>query len=297
MYFKAKFYSAKVPIELGKNTSDVVFDLKQYLSGYHGYSKRSNFANFTNLIEFSQISNVLHVLLGARPAPSKRESFHHRCEYIDSIAKNALIKIHTPMIYLDKNGKEHPILEMTQGKKSIYNSHSSQAVYCASDKNIYQGFLTWSSLKKKFYYYFPEKYNKIINTFEEVSGLKNISSKYTLVGFLEEMMKDENKWECIKTLSKEVKCGALLLNNIGSFTASNATNLATLTINTNPVYKVSLDGEIIFELNDTDAKVLLNGNKMATFLDSGFLEIVEMFYEIDIQDEVENGFKLVKNLN
>ena len=299
LYIKAKFTSAKVPIELRKKTTDVVFDIDAFLSGRAksdvSYQKRTNFADFNNLIEFSQISNVLHVLLGARPAPSKRKSFHKRCDYIDNIAKKSLIKIETPTIYVDKKGKEHPIIEMTQGKKATWNSHASQSIFSNTDNNIYKGFLTWSSLKKKYYYYFPDTYNKIISKFEEISGIKDIPSKYTLVEFLEHMKLTQNKWEQIMELSKDIECSALMLTNIGSMTASSKNNLATLTINTNPVYKISLDGEIVFVFdNDNDAYNMLNGNRMATFLDGGFIQIVDVMYDFNESNYInfKNFYKI-----
>ena len=206
----------------------------------------------------------------------------YEAEYIDNIAKKSLIKINTPTTYFDKNGKEHPIIELTQGKKSVWNSHASQSIYSNSDTNSYQGFLTWSYLKKKFYYYYPEVYNKIISKFEELSGINNIQNKYTLIEFLEELKNDTDKWNEIIKLSKEIECAPLRLLYIGSFNSSNKTNLATLTFNTNPVYKLSLDGEIIFIFdNENDAYNLLNGNRMATFLDGGFIQVIDMLYEMD----------------
>lgn len=303
-YLKAKFYSAKIPLKFKGGKTDMVFDLNMYLSARGSdisHRKRTNFADINNIIQFSQVSNVLHVLLGVRPAPSYRESFHHRYDYIDNIAKKTLIKIESPTTYLDKNGNIVPITEFSQGKKNAYDSHAAKMYHSYGKNKTYNGFLTWSSLKKRYYYYFPEVYNKIINTFEKVSGETDLSSKYTLIEFLEEMSEDSNKWSKIKDLVHEIEkikgirgCSQLLLNNIQSFNSVSKTNLSALTVNTNPICKICLNGEMIFCIeNEVDLKNILNGNKMAKFLDNGFLEIVDLFYEIDEDFELQNGFKRI----
>ena len=303
-YLKAKFYSAKIPLGIKSGKTDMVFDLNMYLSGRPSdasHCKRTKFADTVNLIQLSQISNVLHVLLGARPAPSNRESFHHRCDYIDNIAKNTLIKVESPTTYINKDGKEILITELTQGKKNAYNSHASNSVYSYGKDNTYKGYLTWSSLKKKYYYFYPEVYYKILSEFESISGETNLSSKYTLIEFLEKMKEDDDKWNRVKELVEYIKsvkglkdCSQLLLQNIHGFNTVSQTNLAALTINTNPIYKLCLNGELIFSIEDeNDFNNILNGNKMATFLDGGFLEIVDIFYDLNEEFELENGFKKI----
>lgn len=286
-YIKFKFISAKVPIinklePKGKSINDHISDWSIInKKGQMLFKRREKLADYNDLIHFSQISNAIHVLLGARPAPSMRETLLKRNEKIDEIASNVLIKIDTPVSFVDKFGNNRPILEFTSGKKIPWESHSQNIV------------LTWSVIKRKFFYK-ENKYKQFISILEEISGLANISKQYELFTFLNILKQDEKKWNEYCNRIKEFECSALMLNSIDSIGKNNGKyNLAARTINTNPVDKIAIDGEIIlYNVKSETINDFFSKNQYSTFLDGGLLKIIEYDNEdIDIEEQISNGFK------
>lgn len=292
MYIKVKFESAKLPIgrsdyviELHPDGKDIFFDVK----------KREKFVDIENIIEFSQVSNLLHVLLGARPVPSKRKAFYKRNEKIDEIVNECLVKIDTPVLYKNiKNGKEFPVVEFTQGKKSHYRSNAGNMYYSISDSNKWiEGFITWSYLYKKYYFNNKEKYNDIIKSFEEISGLtfQELKEKYTLSDFILEMHK--NKKSEFEKIIKKYKLNSFISNS-SSFNDANLPGMAGLTINTNPNEKIRIDGEILYKITEDMYDVIMSGNKMATFMDSGMAKVIGTKIkdeDINIEEYIQNDYK------
>lgn len=303
MFIRCKFSSGKVAF----NKKDFVISFNQK-NGVVTNEKRTIFADPSNLISFSQISNALHVLMGVRPAPINRETFHKRNDYIDDMAKNAWIKIDNKYSYINKDGKECYYYEFTQGKKSPWNSNSSNSLVsneACDNLPIIGGFVTWSSFRKRYYYLNRKKYDDAITTFEKLSGMSfiEIKEKYTFYAFITHLLKNPNNLEELQKLGERIDFKNITnLDCASSFTnAGCKTNLAILTINTNPTDKITLNGEVIYEINDEDViNALYVGNKMATFLDGGMIEIIEISDYITFGDEylkkdvlIENGFRLV----
>lgn len=286
------------------SSSKVAFNEKDRVVGG---DVRTNFADPSNLISFSQVSNALHVLMGARPAPVNRETLHKRNEYIDDLANNAWVRVDNKYSYINKDGKEKYYYEFTQGKKNYWKSRSELVTNEVGEKNnaVVKGFLTWSSLRKRYYYLNRGRYDDIISTFERLSNMPftEIKSKYTLYGFVKYLLTNVENHKELTDLGQRVKFDKFAkFNDVSDFNAPGCkTNLAILTINTNPTNKISLNGEIIYEIDDEDAiNTLYSGNKMATFLDGGMIEIVEIGDNITVDDDYlekedlkENGFRLV----
>ena len=293
MLIRCRFSSSKVAF----NEKDRVID----------GDVRTNFVDPSNLISFSQVSNALHVLMGARPAPVNRETFHKRNEYIDDLANNAWVRVDNKYSYISKDGKECYYYEFTQGKKNYWKSRSELVTNEIGEKNdaVVKGFLTWNSLRKRYYYLNRDRYVDIISTFERLSNMSftEIKSKYTLYGFVKYLLTNSENYKELVDLGKRVKFDKFAtFKDASDFNSPGCkTNLAILTINTNPTYKISLNGEIIYEIEDEDAiNTLYSGNKMATFLDGGMIEIVEIGDSITVDDDYlekedlkENGFRLV----
>ena len=289
MYIICKFTSSKV-----------AFNTKDYVAEYDTKTmkveseKREQLADPSNLISFSQISNVLHVLMGVRPAPVNRKTFHKRSNFIDDLANNSWVKITNKYSYVNKDDKECYYYEFTQGKKSPWNSNVKGVTNCITDNTpITKGFLTWSSLKKKYYFLEREKYDDVIKTFEKITGssYNELKKKYTLIELITDLASKPDTKKELDKLGERIKYSGLSnLKTYESFnSAGSMSNLAILTINTSTTYKISLDGEIVFEINDDDViDTLFSGNRMATFLDGGMVEI------IDITDDfINDGYKLI----
>jgi hypothetical protein len=300
MFIRCKFTSAKVSF----NNTDYVleFDKKEKKVRH---KERTKFVDPSNLISFSQISNVLHVLMGARPAPINRETFHKRNAFIDNLAEKSWVRITNKYSYQNKDGKECYYKEFTQGKKTAWNSNSSSSYFTnetGDNLPILKGFVTWSTFKKKFYFSKKENYIDAIETFERLSGMSfnEIKTKYTLYEFLVYLLSDPKNEVELNKLGERIDYKNITkLETISN--SGNKNNLAILTINTNPTEKITLNGEIIYEIYDEDViNTLRYGNKLATFLDGGMLEIVEIDEYINIDDDYiskdelpDYGFKLI----
>lgn len=300
MFVKCKFTSSKVPF----NEGDFVAEFDK-VENKVKHTKRTIFADPANLISFSQVSNALHVLMGVRPAPINRVTYHKRNDYIDSLANNSWVRVTNSYSYISKSGKMCYYKESTQGKKIPWDSNISNALITnvvGDNLPLKKGFVTWSIFKKRYYYYQRELYNDAITTFEKLSGLsfETIKSKYTFYEFITYLISDPKKEEELKKLGNRINYKNITkldtLSNAGS-----KTNLGILTVNTNPTDKITLEGEIIYEINDKDViNHLLCGSKLATFLDGGMLEIVEIEDYINIDDEyitkeelIDYNFKLI----
>jgi hypothetical protein len=282
MFVKCKFLSAKIPLEIGENVK----------------------------ISFEHISNVLHVLLGVRPAPSKRTSPHKRSEYIDNLANNAWLRINNKFSYISQSGNECYYQEFTQGKKMPWNSNASNMFVTnewGDNLPKIQGRLTWNSLKKRYYYVMEEQYNDIISTFEKISNMniKEIKQKYSLYQFLYEYSKNEDNAKELEELGKRIKFTNLINFKDSAYfvNAGSPTNFAKLTINTNPTQKVTINGELIFNIKDKEIIDILkyHSTQHAKFLDGGLLKIEEIEEWLNIDGEYleeseleEYGFKQYK---
>lgn len=270
-------------------------------------------SDLDNLVHFSHISNVVHVLMGQRPVPSKKVTIRKRNNHIDDIASNGLFKItNVPFVtYIDKEGNEKKSFykEATQGKKCFYNSNSKIKTY-DKDRTAIDGYITWDYLHKRKFY--SEKSIEFTNRLKEIGkelGYQNVEKNISLVDFLYDVRKNEKyQAELVELASK---CGLSspignYIENEGkkgnSFNNCASSNLSAVTINQYLLYKVGVDGEVVLFMNDEDASVIENGTKVATFLDGGLAKVksISNIYEDDIEDFVdgytEKGFINIKDL-
>ena len=88
---------------MGKSTSPHLERDKNIIGEY--VKNDQNFGHdVTNPIPYTLLSNVLHVLCGEIPVPTKRQSLFQRIPILDEIAKNSFVKYNTPLFF-DKFGK------------------------------------------------------------------------------------------------------------------------------------------------------------------------------------------------
>lgn len=300
------FNSVKLPVVIKKTTDKI--------NEFGKCADREKCINYLDPIHIThkQISNILHVLCGCRPSPSYRDCLHKRLDFIDDVAKTALVKIDNETTYMTKGGELRYCSEFTDGKKIPYDSHASNA-YRTVNKNDESivGVLTWNVLYKRYGITKKEKYNRIISAFETTYGktIEEIKEEFTFFDFLTELRKEKyDKEELINVLTEE-RCTPIIdviQNNgkkltAGGLTSNGGQNLATLCINTNPLKKVTINGKLVFnidETNETQKKVydaILNGTKSATMFDGGLVTLKESsiddFYEDDF---VSDGYKKVE---
>lgn len=304
------FKSAKLPLKLKfKETTDKINEMGVIKDREISIDSESPI-----WISYENISNVIHVLCGCRPAPTYRYSVHKRISQIDDIAKTAYYCIDNNICYYTKNNEKRYIKEFTEGKKISYDSHASNMFRTVSSTGVtVKGFFAWSGLYKRYGIFKSEAYNELISCFEKLYGenIQNIKKKFTFIDFLMELRNDKYNKEELYPLLENIKCTpikAFLEGNDNSFTHSlhNNTggNLNALCINTNPTHKVSLDGKIVFFIDENDdfqKKVLdsiMNGTRHSTFFDGGLVSVESVSpEEIDEVTLVSEGYAKVELLN
>lgn len=304
------FKSAKLPLKLKfKETTDRINEMGVIKDREISIDSESPI-----WISYENISNVIHVLCGCRPAPTYRYSVHKRISQIDNIAKTAYYCIDNNICYYTKNNEKRYIKEFTEGKKISYDSHASNMFRTVSSTGVtVKGFFAWSGLYKRYGIFKSEAYNELISCFEKLYGenIQNIKKKFTFIDFLMELRNDKYNKEELYPLLENIKCTpikAFLEGNDNSFTHSlhNNTggNLNALCINTNPTHKVSLDGKIVFFIDENDdfqKKVLdsiMNGTRHSTFFDGGLVSVESVSpEEIDEVTLVSEGYAKVELLN
>lgn len=304
------FESAKIPLELGKESTDVTNEF-----GYRKEGKRTNFASIKDnpiRITYKQISNVLHVLCGCRPVPSYRKSFLKSVPVIDEIAKTAYIKFANSTTYTTKDGETKYCIEFTEGKKLPWDSHAKIKTYNKDKTICVNGYITWSLLYKRYGIYRKESYDELLRLFAKTYGdtIENIKKKYSLLDFLIELSKDIydkaelvdyfNSFKCtamVNILNSKGDEKVIRTSNFSVFNTNQADNLAALCINTNPTYKICLSGEVCLFIDDQDEKQrdvlyeMLNGTHYATFLDGGYVHNLRCDnYEISDYELLNDGF-------
>lgn len=256
-----------------------------------------------NIIHVNHIINALHVMLNARPVSFKSGNSNRLSKKIINIVENGII--HYDNIFKGnitfKNGDTKVIFnnEFTQGKKIARDSNRNGLLTIATNGEMYNFILTWSSLKKKAYYspQYQEVYNIIIN-FAEKKGLENVKKNYSLIDliiFLRDNYDDfSQQFNNIEDISPIVNVLNKNSGN-GSINAIKSPNLAGLGNINAPTPKVSVDATIILFMNDDDAERLLNGKRYATILDNGFIYLANDSNNNIINDV--RDFNVIENVD
>lgn len=132
-YMMLSFKNAKLlPKDI--KTKDVVANLSVSSKGklIFTHSKRAEKLNscFKEPITVHQVSNMLHTLIGERPAPSFRTTFYTRNNEVFELANNSFIKINSPKTEKTVKGElvETFIEETIKLDKASWNSWSKPSV-------------------------------------------------------------------------------------------------------------------------------------------------------------------------
>lgn len=308
-YIKISFKSAKLFIEKKVGT-DFVSDISTYFSK-ENYMQRGtdntiliNVNDILNVpIGFEQVSNMLHVLLGVRPVPSKRATIHKRLDIIDNIVKESWIRIDNQYYTINKNQDKKLITEFIQGKKIPKNSNAKGVSFLTKNGDKIDGYITWGKLFQSFYYHDNEKYNRILTLFKELYGNDNFQKDYSLIDFLLFLSEDENKRHILSNFFKENNLTPLAyivsheFDKAGSFNNADKKqkgyNLGKLQNNKSVKTIVTFDGEIVFKMNKELTDIIINGTRNATLLDGGHAKYIEKYdiMELSEEDLDNEGFK------
>lgn len=289
---------------------DYVFDIKhpKYINRKEHDLAKNTILPFPNkdieayehLIRMEQVSNMLHVLSGCRPVPTYRYTLRKRIKEIDELAINSWYKLDCQPFYETKNGK-YLFLEFTQGKKWIKNANRPDLRTVSSNGIVFEAYVTWGELYRKYYFSDNEKYNLILSKFKEWYGKDSFKVDYSLVDFILKLSEDPKIKSEIIEFSKQIQCNDLALvaqkitkglsfNHISGDDSTNF-NLARKSINVNVVKKITLNGYIKVPIdNNTNLfKEIVNGVRCANFLDGGIASIVGI--DPDTSDDLDESLK------
>lgn len=256
-------------------------------------------------IGFEQVSNMLHVLCGVRPVstfkvnPFKRK----RLEVIDSIAKNAWVKIDN-IYYTEKDGKKKPIGDFTQGKKFVHDANRKDLSSPLGNNKFVEGsYITWGTLWKKYYFSDKDKYNRIISQLKTWYDGNDMEDKYSLCGLLIYLANERGlKNEMVVFFEKEkIKPFIQLINNEVLSASINKIsgncdnyNLARLPVNTAPCSKLYLNGTMIIPIeNDIVFNLMVNGVRNCTFLEGGKVSVKYTTDFFDLNWLEMNGYEQI----
>lgn len=270
-----KIKSAKV---INTNFSRTYGDLKT--TGRNGTPVETT-NDMENIIHINHIINALHVMLGARPVSFKHGDISKLSSRICNIVKNGIIRYDNVFscTKTTKDGTTTEIYnnEFTQGIKGAFDSNRKAVSSVATNGEIIDTYLTWSSLEKR--KFFSPQYNeviKLLNDFGNVIGCDNLKKEFSLIDLLFKI-RDEypeyiNKFLAIREITPIMD--VLLKNNkVTSFCSIGRPNLAGLGNIHAPTPKVSVDATVILFMEDKDAENFLNSKRFATILDGGYITI------------------------
>ena len=286
-------------------TSDTIGGRPDFTSNLVGVDKGEP-------IRLNHVSNAMHVLLGARPVSTKWSSWNReRCKKIDDMVSSGVIKVTTP--YVSNTGK-YPsyACEFIKGKKSARNSNRQDLYTKISDTDYCKGIITWRTLELRYRYQKPEKYDKIMSALRDFTGLNDPKEAYSFAELLRKIGKSDFcetmrkvLTECEATPLIQVMAGATDLSNVASFNSETAerentlyVNLAARANNVQPLYKITINAEVIIPMEDEDYKNLLNGKRNATILEGGLIRLAEEKTTdfVDLEELVDEGYKVIGNL-
>lgn len=287
-------------------TSDTIGGRPDFTSNLVGVDKGEP-------IRLNHISNAMHVLLGARPVSTKWSSWgRKRCQRIDDMVSNGIIKVTTP--YVSNNGK-YPsyACEFIKGKKSARNSNRTDLYTKISDTEYCRGIITWKTLELRYRYQQPEKYNKIMSALKEFTGLEHPETMYSFAELLRKIggsdfcpTMEKILLECEAKPLVYVMEGETETHTGASFNQEKeerpntlSVNLAGYSNNVQPLYKITINAEVIIPMEDEDYNNLIKGKKYATILEGGLIKLAEEKTTdfVDLEEMIEEeGYKVIGNL-
>lgn len=338
MFIKINFKSATLNIvepprvkggglKLDENGKVMFGDITQAfdLTGnqYIGYSPRKNeeilstvdggnrFGTVFNPIHMEQVSNMLHVLMGERPVSTfhtpviNGKPIRKRDEFIDNIARNGYYRINTSYTY-EFNNEKRAYLEFKQGKKiSPSNPKGSLGISFNALKNHFIANQT------------KERYDEFIKILSKYTKKAVNEKNYSFVSdaYYDLFENDGNKnmdyvkaFERYKSvqgtkinmLINDLKASKFDLKYInGTFRNPSPNNVMSMkSTNTHVMGTVSLDGSFVFDVDYKTAERILNGKRVASFLDNGVVSlakwtedfgvdsyVMDCVYEIDLEEK------------
>ena len=240
--------------------------------------------DISNPVPYTLLSNVLHVLCGEIPVPTKRYTIFKRNEILDEIAKNSYIKYDNGFNPEDDGSYAK---EMFQSRKYHWNStlDISDAFKLANGEfKLRKGFYSWDYFERE--YGNSEKYDIMIFFIEHLIGVNPL--KLTFETAIYELSKiwETKKDEINQFITEGPKYRKPWLATFFNFEEKNKAGKIKVTgTNTSPesviplvniigiTYKTTISGEIICPIDNEDIlyKLMNNGICVAKLLEGGIV--------------------------
>jgi hypothetical protein len=271
-YIKLSFKNAKL-FPKNVKTKDFVTVIGVNSKGnlYFNRSSRSlnEITSFKEPITVHQISNMLHTLIGERPAPSFRKTFYDKNELIFNLANKSYLKINSPKVNKTRKNEifESYIDEFTKVNKS------------ASDSWTKAPSIQWFKIKRYMGEYYDE-FIQIINgslgydvtekPFELLLNIYRIEG--TKLDGVVKYLLEKNKTPIVNFLTKEAPDRSEITKN----------GLLGETIISGVDYINIFNGEILVPYEQWFVDKLSKNS--TNILDGGYVKIEGIFYEDELND-------------
>lgn len=277
MYLKLKFNNAEL-IKTHRKTKDWVVD---YINSEKNDRKRrenGKFKNFKEPITVYQISNMLHVLFGERPSPTRRETIIPKDDYIFNKAKESYLKINN-------------ILTKTKSKgDKIYISEIKQLQVPTHDSNHNNPIISWEIISKLC----GDKYFELITKINETLKIKDCT-KFTYLD-IKSRLNELNSNEFYSFLDKDFKPIRDSIKDGRDFHITKAKRVA-ITYVRRVDNTIKLHGEILIPVNEDDLLRISKSKGVVGLLDGGIVYIDSVLNDYEIGVDYIEEFKLVSEIS
>ena len=238
--------------------------------------------DLSNPIPYTLLSNVLHVLCGEIPVPSKRKSLFERIPALDKIAKQSMVRYDIPITF-NQYGKMEGV-ELFQTQKWHWNSTmpiSTMFKVADGTTKTVSGWYNWNMFRRNIK---SNEARELIREFiKSIIGIDTRS--LTLKQTVYELSKYwgttefEENLRAFLSVNPQI-CSKPWLNVFfnmeatGSNTAPNSSTPITVTKGTGRIKY--LNGEIICPIEDESIceAIINNGVGAATLLENGMVYVV-----------------------
>lgn len=235
---------------------------KDKIHDIDGPRDRKHEPEFVEPITVHQISNMLHVLFGERPKPSRRTTVYDRIDYIFEKALDSYLKIDTI-----KDEKGRFPREFISLAKSQWNSYSGVS------------YVNWNRINKLLE---DELYLEFTNMINEIFGEDLTKKSFDDALKMLSNSEDPRMEDVLIFLKKNKKTPLYALIKDNEDISMNA-NARTLITNLKGVDKIRrLEGSILVPVTDSDILNIKENKGCATILDGGFVSI----HGIEYGDEI-----------
>lgn len=246
------------------------------------------------IIGVNQVSNMLHVLAGLPPVPSKRKTILSVNEKLMDIAKKSYIRYTTPIRYTDKGYiKGGQVIQTDKVCKNSNRKFSTVIALNGQDTKV-TGNYTWNYIQR---YYGKDNFNILYDFLCDFFNDNNLMSHKSFIQVISDLSYHYDHPKLLKFKSESgnfIKTKWMQGLLFGGYNISNGCNTVfcgrTPLLNMNGItQQVDFDGEIVFPIDDNEViKAISEHGGTSRLLEGGFAYIksVSQFFNTEGFDKV-----------